>query len=303
MLKTSAVYFRGDDFGEGKEYDLYDRFQVDKNQPQYCKAGIIRDIASIDPSFDGLNGKVITVYYEPITTMITVNYYQEIAGIQNLLASEEIPLQEKDFYQVPSFGDIVRLNKYKPKGYETNFKYPDSKVSMGRVIDNSPYNIVYTKMTEAPVEYRTKVQYKKKVFGVRKYELIDEVVLTFDQSDFRDGEYIDFYIDKNARKPERFYLDGVTYHWYEMDERLDAPENLKPTYEIVYMPEKQFLDIDYYTDEVHEDNLIASTTWGLAIDELEPGHSYSIIDILPNSYINKFKPVRCNGGMVQGADV
>lgn len=303
LLKTSAVYFRGDDFGEDKEYDLYERFQVDENQPQYCKAGEIQDITSIDPSFDGLNGKVITVYYEPITTMITVNYYQEIAGIQNLLASEEIALQEKDFYQVPSFGDIVRLNKYKPKGYETNFQYPGSKVSMARVIDNSPYNIVYTKMTDEPVEYRTTVQYKKKVFGVREYELIDELVLTFDQSDFRDGEYIDFYIDKNARKPERFYLDGVTYHWYEMDERLDVPENLKPTYEIVYMPEKQFLDVDYYTDEVHEDNLIATTTWGLMIDELEPGYSYSIIDILPNSYINKFKPVRCNGGMVQGADV
>ena len=167
MLKTSAVYFRGDDFGEGKEYNLYDRFQVDENQPQYCKAGIIRDIASIDPSFDGLNGKVITVYYEPITTMITVNYYQEIAGVQNLLASEEIALQEKDFYQVPSFGDIVRLNKYKPKGYETNYQYPDSKVSMARVIDNSPYNIVYTQMTEEPIEYRTTIQYKKKVFGVR----------------------------------------------------------------------------------------------------------------------------------------
>ena len=303
LLKTSAVYFRGDDFGEGKEYDLYEKFKVDENQPQYCRAGKIIDIASIDPSFDGLNGKVIKVYYEPITTMITVNYYQEIAGVQNLLASEEIPLQEKDFYQVPSFGDIVRLNKYKPKGYETNFKYPDSKVSMGRVIDNSPYNIVYTKMTETPVEYRTKVQYKKKVFGVREYELIEEVVLTFDQSDFRDGEYIDFYIDKNAKKPERFYLDGVTYHWYEMDERLDEPADLKENYEIVYMPEKQYLDVNYYTDEVNEDNLIASTTWGLAIDELEPGHSYSIIDILPNSYINKFKPVRCNGGMVQNADV
>ena len=92
MLKTSAVYFRGDDFGEGKEYDLYEKFKVDENQPQYCRAGKIIDIASIDPSFDGLNGKVIKVYYEPITTMITVNYYQEIAGVQNLLASEEIPL-------------------------------------------------------------------------------------------------------------------------------------------------------------------------------------------------------------------
>ena len=303
LLKTTAVYFRGDDFDEENEFDLYERFQIDENQPQYCKAGVIKDIASIDPSFDGLNGKVIKVYYEPITTVITVNYYQEIAGIQNLLATEEIPLQEKDFYQVPTFGDIVRLNKYKPEGYETNFEYPGSKVSLSRVIENSPYNIIYVPMAEEPIEYVTTIQYKKKVFGVREYELIDEIRLTFDQSDFRDGEYIDFYIDKNARKPEKYYLDGITYHWYEMDERLNAPENLKENYEIVYMPEKQYLDVNYYTDDIHEDNLIASTTWGIMIDELEPGYTYSIVDLLPNSYINKFKPVRCNGGLIDKVEV
>ena len=46
LLKTSAVYFRGDDFGEGKEYDLYEKFKVDENQPQYCRAGKIIDIES-----------------------------------------------------------------------------------------------------------------------------------------------------------------------------------------------------------------------------------------------------------------
>ena len=299
LLKTTAVYFRGDDFDEANEFDLYERFQVDNNQPQYCKAGKIVDITSISPTFDGLNGKTFKVYYEPITSIITVNYYQE----GTLLATEEIALQEKDFYQVPSFGDLVRLNKYKPKGFETNFQFEGAKVSLQRVIDGSPYNIVYTRMTETPVEYKTTIRYMKKVFGVRQYETIDEVELTLDQSDFRDGEYIDFYIDKNAKKPEQFYLDGVTYQWYEMDERLEYPEDLRPSYEIVYMPEKQFLDVDYYTDEVKEENLIASTTWGLMIDELEPGYTYSIVDILPNSYINKFKPVRCNGGMIQGAEV
>ena len=303
LMKTAAIYFRGDDFVEPNVYDLYDKFQVDENQPQYCKPGEIQNITSIDPSFDGLNGKVISIYYEPITTIITVNYYQEIAGIQKLLATEEVALQEKDFYQVPSFGDIVRLNKYKPEGYETHFEYPGSKVSMARVIEHSPYNIVYTQMTDEPIDYTTTVQYKKKVFGVREYELIEEVELHFDQSDFRDGEYIDFYIDKNLKKPEKFYLDGITYHWFEMDERLNNPEDLKPTYEIVYMPEEQFIDINYYTDEVDEENLIASTTWGLAIDSLDPAYPYSIIDILPNSYINKFKPVNCNGGMVQNATV
>ena len=303
LLKTTAIYFRGDDFDDENEFDLYDRFKVDENQPQYCKPGEIQNITSIDPSFDGLNGKVITVYYEPITTVITVNYYQEVAGARVLIQSEDIALQEKDFYQVPTFGDLVRLNKYKPKGYETNFTFPGSKVSLSRVIEHSPYDIVYTKMEEEPIYYETTVQYKRKVFGVRQYELIDEIKLTFDQSDFRDGEYIDFYIDKNAKKPQRFYLDGVPYHWYEMDERLDSPDNLKENYEIVYMPEKQFIDVDYYTDDIDEANLIASTTWGLMIDELEEGYTYSIIDLLPNSYINKFKPVRCGGGLVQNADV
>lgn len=302
LMKTSAVYFRGDDFTDGK-FDLYTRIQVDENQPQYCKSGEIQNITSIDVSFDGLNGKVITVYYEPITTIITVNYYQEINGIQQLLQTEEVALQEKDFYQVPSFGDIVRLNKYKPKGFETNFVYPGTKVSMARVIENSPYNIVYTPMAEDPVEYTTTIKYIRKVFGVREYETVAEKILTFDQSNFRDGEYIDFYIDKNAMKPEKFYLDGITYQWYEMDERLDTPEDLKPSYTIAYMPEKQFLDVDYYTDEVSEDNLIASTTWGIQIDELEEGYTYSIIDLLPNSYINKFKPVNCGGGLVQDVDV
>ena len=158
-------------------------------------------------------------------------------------------------------------------------------------------------MANEKEEYTTKIIYQRKVFGVRNYEVIGEKILTFDQSNFRDGEYIDFYINKNEMKPERFYLDGVTYQWYEMDERLDRPEDLKPSYTISYMPEKQFIDVNYYVDVVDEEHEVASTTWSLMIDELEEGYTYSVIDILPNSYINKYKPVRCNGGMVQGADV
>ena len=299
FIKTSAIYFRGDEFGEGKTFDLFDRFKVDENKPQYCKSGEIKDIASIDVSFNGLNGKVFTVYYDPIVSVITVNYYQENEGIQNLIKTEEISLEEKDFYQVPTFGDLIRINKYKPSGYETDFVYPGSKVSLSRVIENSPYNIIYKPIDETIVNYTTKVQYKKKVFGVREYALIGEKTLTFDQSNFRDGEYIDFYIDKNAMKPEKYYLDGITYQWYEMDERLNKPEDLKESYTIVYMPEKQYINIDYYTDEVKEENLVAATTWEIAIDELDESQQYSIVDILPNSYINKFKPVNCGAGTIQ----
>ena len=302
FIKTAAIYFRGDEFADGN-FDLYDRFLVDLNQPQYCKSGEIQDITSIDVSFDGLNNKIFTVYYEPITAIITVNYYQDVNGVEHLLKTEEIGLEEKDFYQVPSFGDLVRINKYKPDGYETDFTYKGSKVSLARVVEGSPYKIVYKPIYEELQTYTTTVIFQKKVFGVRAYEVIGTKTLTFDQSHFRDGEYIDFYIDKNEFKPEKYYLDGSTYQWYEMDERLDSPDKLKESYTIAYMPEVQFLDVNYYTDEVAEENLIASTSWSIQIDELEPGYTYSIVDILPNSYINKYKPVRCNGGMVQGADV
>ena len=99
-------------------------------------------------------------------------------------------------------------------------------------------------------------------------------------------------------KPERFYKDGATYKWYEMDERLDLPTDLKAGYEIVYQPEPQTLEINYYTDEVNEENLIASTTWDIQIDDLDPRFTYSVVELLPNSYINKFKPIICNGGVI-----
>ena len=303
LLKTTAVYFRGDEFEDGK-FDLYERFMVDENQPQYTFAGEIENITNINVSFNGLNNQVFKVIYEPIETQIVANYYKvEDNGEKTLLASDTIALQEKDFYQVPTFGDLVRLNKYKPDGYETNFKYTGSKVSLARVVENSPYNIEYTKMVEDKIPYTTTIKYMKKVYGVREYETISTKILTLDQSDFRDGEYIDFYIDKNLMKPERFYKDGATYKWYEMDERLDSPTDLKAGYEIVYQPEPQTLEINYYTDEVDEENLIASTTWDIQIDDLDPRLTYSVVELLPNSYINKFKPMICNGGVIQGGDV
>ena len=303
FLKTVAIYFRGDEFDDGK-FDLYERFGVDENQPQYTFSGEIKNVDNIIVSFDGLNNKTFTVYYEPIETQIVANYYKVgNDGERILLASDTIALQEKDFYQVPTFGDLVRLNKYKPDGYETNFKYTGSKVSLARVVEGSPYDIEYTRMAEDPITYTSTIKYIKKVFGVREYETIGTKTLVLDQSNFRDGEYIDFYIDKNLMKPEKYYLDGTTYQWYEMDERLDKPEDLKESYTIMYAPERQYLDVNYYTDEVDEENYIAGMTWSLAIDELDPRFTYSIVDIFPNEYINKFKPVICAGGMLQNATV
>ena len=300
LIKTIAIYFRGDEFGDN-EFDLYERFAVDANQPSYTFSGEIKNIENIIKTFDGLNNKTFDVTYEPIETQIVVNYYRQDGNKQTLIASETIPLQEKDFYAVPTFGDIVRLNKYKPDGYQTDFKYPGSKVSLSRIVENSPYNIIYTKMTEDKIPYTTVVKYIKKVYGVRQYETIATQTLTLDQTNFRDGEYIDFYIDKNLKKPEKYYLDGESYQWYEMDERLTDPKDLKDSYTIVYMPERQYLDINYYTDEVDEENYIAGMTWGLAIDELDPSLTYSIVDIFPNEYINKYKPMICAGGELQNA--
>jgi hypothetical protein len=104
-------------------------------------------------------------------------------------------------------------------------------------------------------------------------------------------------------KPEKYYLDGTTYQWYEMDERLNKPEDLKASYTIMFAPERQYLDVNYYTDEVDEENYIAGMTWSLAIDELDPRFTYSIMDIFPNEYINKFKPVICAGGELQNTTV
>jgi hypothetical protein len=174
---------------------------------------------------------------------------------------------------------------------------------LARVIENSPYEIVYKPIDEEIVEYNTVIRFIKKVFGVRQYETIGTKILTLNQSNFRDGEYIDFYIDFNEMKPEKYYLDGQTYQWYEMDERLDAPEKLKESYTIMYAPERQYIDVDYYTDDIDELNLIASASWDIAIDELEPGYTYSVAEILPNEYINRFKPTICAGGVIQGADV
>ena len=57
------------------------------------------------------------------------------------------------------------MNKYKPEGYETDFEYTGAKVSLSRVLELSPYEIVYKPMAEAPVEYSTVIRYMKK--GIR----------------------------------------------------------------------------------------------------------------------------------------
>ena len=299
LFQTVLVNFRGNDFGEGKTWDPYVNFMVDKYQPSYYKPGVIKEMSdSFIVNFDNLNNKTFSVIYEEQANTIVVKYIKEDAdGNQTTLSEETIGISEKDFYQVPSFGDIVRLNKYKPEGYETDFQYTGKRVSLARVVEGSPYEIVYKPIAGEIQTYTTVVKYIKKVFGIRTYETIGTETLTFDQSNFRDGEYIDFYINFDGKKPEKYYLAGEPYEWYRMDERLDKPEDLKDIYIVYYLPETQYLDINYYVDSVADENLLASTTWDYAIDSYE--YPISMVDTLPNDYINKYKPVRCAGGVFE----
>lgn len=302
-FKTAVYYFRASDFID-QVYNPYTKWQVEENQPNYYKPGVILDYSSIECSFDGLNNRSFSVNYEEDENQIIVNYYKDDGiGEPELIESEIIQLKESDFYQNPTFGDIVRLNKYKPEGYKTDFVFDEPKVSFARVLRNSPYDIFYT-VEDAPLQdYTTTVRYIKKVYGVRTYETIGDITLHFNQTDFRDGEYIDFYIDKNALKPEHYYLDGEYYQWYEMDERLASPDDLKELYTVVYDCETQYLPVNYYTDEVDDANLIASTTWGFRLDDFEPTYPFYLADQLPNTYINKYRPANCGGGILQNSNI
>lgn len=304
-FKTNQYYFRGDDFIDGKTYDPFEEWEIEDNQPLFYKPGVITDIENISFTFNGLNGQVFNVLYEEDENNITVNYYRDDNDGSSpvLIKTDTITLSQKDFYQVPTFGDIVRLNKYKPIGYKTDYEFPETKVSLARVLAHSPYSIIYTPETEPLQDYTTTIKYIKKVYGIRTYETIAEEILHFDQTDFRDGEYIDFYIDMNLHKPERFYVDGDYYQWYEMDERLDSPENLKEVYTVVYECDRVYTDVNYYTDEWHEENLIASTTWSYQLDDFDPEYPFYLVDQLPNEYINKYRPKNCDGGKLQNSNV
>ena len=295
-LTNSVQYWmRGDEFKTAFQLDLYERFLVDRYQPAYYHNGKVMVDDDFVVSFDNLNGRTFNVIYEERPTAITVRYWKEDEpGNPTLLREEIISLRERDFYQAPTFGDIVRLNKYKPQGYETDFEYAGRRVSLSRVVENSPYDIYYHPIDEPIQVYTTTIKFKKKVYGIRTYEPVGEYVVSLDQSDFRDGEYIDFYIDKNRFKPEKYYLDGDNFEWYSMDERLNSPEDLKEFYEVVYQVAPIYVPVEYYRDEVDEDHLIASDTFTFRIDEFED--RVQLTDYMPNQWFNKYKPVSCSGG-------
>ena len=299
LFQTTQIYFRGNDFDE--EWNFYEKLLVDEFQPAYYRPGTITNLNEmVAINFDNVNNFVFRVVYQAEENQFQVNYYKDSIAPENLIETDTIALHESDFYQVPTFGDIVRLNKYRPNGYKTEFEYPGAKVSLQRVMDNAPYNILYVPAGEEE-SYTTSIKYMKKVFGIRTYEVLGTVTLTLTESQFRDGEYIENFIDFNAMKPANYYKDGEPYQWYKHDIRLDDPDNLLDEYIVYYLPAPQNVEIRYYTDEVDEANLVATTNWTVQLDEFD-GEFY-VTDLLPNSYINKFKPVTADGGILQDSDV
>lgn len=297
-FQTLRFYFRASEFADGP-ISAYEKFMVDYYQPAYYHNGVIQDYSQKTWTFEGMSNQVYDVIYEEAEHSFIVNYYVEENGEQTLLASDQIGLEESDFLQAPTFGEIVRINKYKPEGYETDFEYTGNRVSLAKILDNAPYDIVYRPIQGELQIYTTTLRYLKKIYGNRNYEEVGTTTVSFDQSNFRDGEFLDYYIDFNLMKPASYYQDGEPYGWYTMDEMLDSPSKLRETYTILYIPEEQYIEVNYYTDDWDEANLIASTTWAVNVDQFEPGYPISLVDSLPNDYINKYKPAGCDGGIIQ----
>ena len=332
--QTVAFYFRGNDFES--PIDPYEFFMVDQFQPLYYDPGVIENFSNITWDFDGMNNQTFVVRYAESDNYITVNYYRENPDqSRSLIKTEQIHLTEKDFLQNPSFGDIVRINKYlgDPGNWTQNgtdyyysdcdYVFPEDKVTLTRVLRHSPYDIVYKAkpVTETRVPVKsTVITYIRKVYGVRNYATIGTVPLSWYENEIKDGEYLDFFVDKNhfynnvigdgydydddsirSLYLSDLYNEGEYYQWFENDVRLT--DELQEHYYIVYNPKTLYKDINYYTDDIDDENLIGSTTWSYTFDQFEPNQSISIIDTIPNEYVNRYKPLTCSGGRFENDDV
>lgn len=312
LFNNAVIWFRGSDF-VGKDFVLNDKLFVDYYQPQFYGSGEIVNLDEIgDITFNNLKNKIIDVVYKSTGYNVVVNYWKDNKDAEgNKLATEVISLTEKDFNQVPTFGDLIPLLKYKPDGYKVNYSYPETKVTLNRIMQHSPYDIIYTPV-ENPKKYQTVVSYYRKRFGIdilnpiNAYELMGQKVIELDETQFADGVYIEDYIGEyfNEYYPVSpiegipFYAEGAPYEWYLKDEMLDTPDNLKAEYLVSYEPVPVYIDVNYYTDVVEEENLVASTTWEIKIDNWPDDSQFYLVDELPNSYMDKYKPVICGGGRI-----
>ena len=221
MFNSNVIMFRGSDFID-EEYDPYEKFLVDYYQPQYYGSGEINGLPE-DITFNNLNNKIINIVYHSTGYNITVNYWKDNKdNNENLLGTEVITLTEKSFAQVPTFGQIVDIQKYKPDSYKANYDYPETKVTLGRILEHAPYDIIYEEV-EDPEVYTTKITYLRRRYGIdvtnpeTTYENLGYITLELDETEFADGVYIDKFIDFNARKPSSpvqdkpYYEDGIPF--------------------------------------------------------------------------------------------
>lgn len=319
LFNTSAIYCRESDFIDAENpWVPYEQLLVDYYQPKYFKAGVISNLSELgDIAFNNVNGFIFRVDYALNKYVITVNYYKDSAEEGNLLASEEVELTENSFLSVPTFGEVIDIQKHKLAGYKPNWEYNDSRVTLSRILDHAPYNIVYTKV-ENPAQYNIHVRYYREGFGslnystnpLQYYHDLGTRDFPIDETEFADGVYPEKFIDFNALKPQSttegsnfpFYGDGEAYEWYLRDEILLSADDIKSEYKVVYKALPVPIFIRYYTDEVDEDNLIAETAWAIQINDWPDGEQFSIIDELPNKYIDAFKPIVCLGGQIVNSE-
>lgn len=313
FINTVMYYFRASDFLGNNQFDAYDKFMVDELQPAYYGPGEITNFDNETFDFANMSNNTYNVVYPALDNYITVNYYFDEIGEGHLYKSETIGLTERDFYQSPTFGDIVRLNKYRDANwnnkvypsaqYETNFQYGGDKVTLNRLMTNSPYDILYTPASEVE-SYTFDLVLLKQEYGVRNYVEFQRIEVSIPSPAFRDGEYIDFYISTQVLEnymPD-YYDRWEFYGFYPMDERLTTPDMLKPEYKVLFRPEEFEVPVNYYTDEVDDANLVASTSWIIKIDDFDFTYSIGLIDQLPNNFINKFRPGNCGGGVLQNTN-
>ena len=310
FFQTVTYYFRESQFVNGAVWDPEEELYIDYYQPEFYGSGVITNLSELGGvTFNNVNGFIFEINYPLTGYNVTVNYWKDnMDSADNLIATEQVPLKETMFYQVPTFGDLVKINKYKPVGYIANYPYPESKVTLKRLLANAPYNIIYTPVETTETVSFT-VKYYKKKFGInikdpiKEYEFIGSKEIILDNTDIVDGVYPEDFIDFNLMKPAEFYNDGIPFEWYLKDENLGLENiQMKSEYIVVYQPTPQYVPINYYTDEVAEENLIASQTWEIKIDDWSFGTEFTLVDELPNNYINQFKPIICDGGILQDSD-
>ena len=309
LFNSATIWFRESDFINGNTWDPYDKLFVDYYQPKYANAGVISNLNALsDITFNNVKNFIFVINYAITDYRFTVKYWKDNTEDENnLLGEEEISINEKNFYSVPTFGDIVDIQKYKPDNYKPTYNYPETRVTLSRILEHAPYDIIYQEV-ENPEIYTTTVKYYRKHYttnstlftanwleiGTREVEI--------DETQFAEGVYVEKFLDLDAFKPVsavegvEFYANGEPYNWYLKDEMLDTPEKLKSQYQVVYDTIDVPIEVRYYTDQVDEDNQVASAVWNIKLSDWPDGGMFYLTDELPNRFINAYKPVICWGG-------